>query len=191
MPRSTASALIAGNLLLASALPAAAAVAVDSLNVKPNPAHVAGNVSPEVELEVGIRDHGVTRILGCELALDFGDGAPEAIHTFMDGGVRKALVKHVYSKPGTYTVVARGAARGTGRACEGERRVSLVVIGEPAPEPAKEALPAAPPCPQGWALVPGSQAGNKFKCRLQPGAAKIDCPAGTKYFELDGMIGCQ
>jgi len=191
MPRSTAPPLIAGSLLLACALPAAAAVAVDSLNVKPNPAHLTGNVSPEVEFEVGIRDHGVTRILGCELALDFGDGAPEAIHTFMDGGVRKMLVKHAYTKAGSYTVVARGATRGTGRPCEGERRVSMVVIGDTTPEPAKEAPAAAAPCPQGWVLVPGSQAGNKFKCRLQPGAAKIDCPGGTKYFEQDGMIGCQ
>ena len=191
MPRPTAPALIAGSLLLASALPATSAVVVDSLSVRPNPAHIIENVPPQVEVEVGIRDRGVTRILGCELVLDFGDGTPEVVQSFMDGGVRKMLVKHVYSKSGTYSAVARGATRGAGRPCEGERRVSVVVIGETPQEATKEAPAATAPCPQGWMLVPGSQSGSKFKCRPQPPAAKIECPSGTRYFEQDGLIGCQ
>jgi hypothetical protein len=88
--------------LSAVAIPAAAAVVVDKLTAQPNPARSSSGHPPELEFEVTIKDRGMARILGCDLALDFGDGTPAVQQRFMDGGPRKATVKHVYDKPGSY-----------------------------------------------------------------------------------------
>ena len=107
---------------------------------------------------------------------------------------RRAVVKHVYEAPGTYVAVARGRAVAGGRACDGEKRAQVTVIGEPqAPEGAasSDAPSVAAGCPAGWSLVPGSQSGYRFRCRPEPAAPKIDCKGGTKYVEQDGTIGCQ
>ena len=109
--------------LSAVATPAAAAVVVDKLTVRPNPARTSKGHPPELEFEVTIKDRGMARILGCDLALDFGDGSPAIQQRFMDGGPRKATVKHVYDKPGDYIVIARGRQLAGGRACDAERRV--------------------------------------------------------------------
>lgn len=180
-------------LLLLHAGSAAAMVVVDGLSVRPNPVHHTRDNPAELEVEVSIRDRGVTRILGCQLALDFGDGTPDLMQQFMDGGPRKATVKHIYRKPGIYSVRARGTTPGRERACEGEKHVQVIVVGEPEPgasEVAKEAATLTL-CPQGWSLVPGSQAGPRFKCRPDKPLTKMECQGGTKYVEQDGLIGCQ
>ena len=182
-----------GLLLLLQAGPAAAVVVVDSLSVRPNPVHFVRDNPTELEVEVVIRDRGVTRILGCQLAIDFGDGTPDVIRQFMDGGARKATVRHTYRKPGIYNVRARGATPGRERVCEGEKHVQVIVVGEPEPttsEAAKEAA-SLTLCPQGWSLIPGSQNGPRFKCRPDKPLTKIECQGGTKYVEQDGVIGCQ
>src|SRR6185436_21018006 len=97
---------------LLHAAPAAAVVVVDTVSVRPNPVHFTRDNPAELEVEVAIRDRGVTRILGCQLALDFGDGTPDLLQQFMDGGTRKMTVKHVYRKPGIYNVLAHGAVPG-------------------------------------------------------------------------------
>jgi len=93
---------------LLHAAPAAAVVVVDTLSVRPNPVHFTRDNPAELEFEVAIRDRGMTRILGCQLALDFGDGTPDLLRHFMDGGPRKSSVKHVYRKPGIYNVRVHG-----------------------------------------------------------------------------------
>ena len=175
--------------LCAVSAPAVAAVVVENLTVKPNPVRFVGGYPPPVELEVTIKDRGITRLLGCELMVDFGDGGATVVQSIPDGGTRKATLKHAYAKAGSYTARARGKP-GTNRACEGERRVQVDVVDEtppPEPPPPKEASTG---CPPGWSLVPGSQSGPRFKCRADR-PAKIDCPGGTKYFEQEGVVGCQ
>jgi hypothetical protein len=179
-------------LLLLKTGTATAAVVIDSIVVKPNPAHVTGGTPAELEVEVAIRDRGVTRIMGCHFALDFGDGTPDLVQQFMDGGPRKALVRHHYRKPGTYNVRVRGTPAGRDRACEGEKRVQVVVVGdsEGAGDAVRETA-ALSLCPQGWSLIPGSQSGLRFKCRPDKPLVKIECQGGTKFFDQDGVIGCQ
>lgn len=180
--------------LSAAAGPAAAAVVIDNFTVRPNPVRFSRGYPPQVEIEVTIKDRGITRLLGCELVIDFGDGTPEVRQSIADGGTRKATLKHAYSKAGVFEVVVRGKPGGGGRACDGERRAAVKVIDEtPPPEPAppKEAAAVTANCPPGWSLVPGSQAGARFKCRADRPTPKIDCQGGTKYFEQDGTIGCQ
>ncbi len=172
---------------------AGAAVVLDNLMVRPNPIHFTRDTPAELEVEISVRDRGVTRILGCQLAVDFGDGSPDLLQQFMDGGPRKATLKHVYRKPGIYNVRAHGTLPGRERVCDGEKRVQVIVVGEPeAPvsEAAKEAATLTL-CPQGWSLVPGSLSGTRFKCRPDKPLTKIDCQGGAKYFEQDGAIGCQ
>jgi hypothetical protein len=185
---------LVGLLLLCPAMPAAAAVVIDKLMARPVPARSAKGYPQEFEFEITVKDRGMTRILGCDVMLDFGDGTPAAQQHFMDGGARRAVVKHVYEAPGTYAAVAHGRAVAGGRACDGEKRAQVTVTGEPsAPEGAalSETPPVTAGCPAGWSLVPGSQSGNRFRCRSEHAAPKIECHGGTKYFEQDGTIGCQ
>jgi hypothetical protein len=184
---------VSGLLLLFHAAPAVAVVVVDGVSVRPNPLHFTRDNPAELEVEVAIRDRGVTRILGCQLALDFGDGTPDLLQQFMDGGTRKMTVKHVYRKPGIYNVRVHGAMPGRERVCEGEKHIQVIVVGEPetgTSEVAKEAATLTL-CPQGWSLIPGSQSGARFKCRPDKPLVKIECQNGTKFFEQEGMIGCQ
>jgi hypothetical protein len=180
-------------LCLLYAAPAAAVVVVDNLSVRPNPVHLTRDTPAELEVEVAIRDRGMTRILGCQLAVDFGDGTPDLIQQFMDGGPRKAAVKHIYRKPGIYNVRVHGATPGRERACEGEKRVQVIVVGESEAGGSEVAREAATLnlCPQGWSLIPGSQNGPRFKCRPDKPIMKIECQGGAKYVEQDGLIGCQ
>ena len=185
---------LVGLLLLCAAMPAAAAVVIDKLIARPVPARSAKGYPQELEFEITIKDRGVTRILGCDVMLEFGDGTPDAQQHFMDGGARRAVVKHLYEAPGTYAMVARGRVVAGGRACDGEKRAQVTVIREPSvPEVAapSETPSVTAGCPAGWSLVPGSQSGYRFRCRLERGAPKIECQGGTKYVEQDGTIGCQ
>lgn len=182
-----------GLLMLFAAAPASAAVVIDKLAVRPIPARSAKGYPQEVEFEITIKDGGVTRILGCDLSLDFGDGTAQVHQHFTDGGARKVVVKHVYDAPGTYTAVVRGRVLPGVRACDGERRAQIEIAGEP-PTPertAAEATQVSTGCPSGWSLVPGSQSGYRFKCRAERLTPRIECQGGTKYFEQDGVIGCQ
>jgi hypothetical protein len=178
--------------LAALAEPAAAAVLIDNLTVRPNPVRFSGGYPPQVEIEVTIKDHGITRLLGCELTIDFGDGTPVVLQSIADGGTRKATLKHAYAKAGAFDILVRGKPGSGGRACDGERRIAVKVIDEtppPEPAPAKEAPPVSATCPPGWSLVPNSQTGARFKCRAD--RPKIECPVGTKFVEQEGTIGCQ
>ena len=179
--------------MLFVAIPASAAVVIDKLTARPLPPRSARAYPQEFEFEVTIRDGGVTRILGCDLSLDFGDGTAPVHQHFTDGGARKVVVKHVYEAPGTYTAVARGKVLPGARACDGERRAQLEIAGEPPAQEraAAEATQVSTGCPPGWSLVPGSQSGYRFKCRAERLIPRIECQGGTKYFEQDGAIGCQ
>jgi len=186
---------LVGLLLLCPAIPASAAVIIDKLVARPLPARSAKGYPQEVEFDITIKDRGVTRILGCDVILEFGDGTPDAQQHFMDGGARRAVVKHVYEAPGTYAVVARGRAVAGGRLCDGEKRAQVTVVREPSASEGAGGSETPPSmtagCPPGWALVPGSQSGYRFKCRAEHVTPKIDCQGGTKYVEQDATIGCQ
>ena len=185
---------VAGLFLLCAAQPAAAAVVIEKLTVRAIPARAAKGYPQEFEIEITVKDRGMSRILGCDASVEFGDGTPDVQQHFMDGGARKAVVKHVYESPGVYTAVARGRMVAGGRPCDGERRAQVTVMGEPLPPQSGipgEAPPATAGCPAGWSLVPGSQSGYRFRCRPEPTAPKIECQGDTKYFEQDGTIGCQ
>jgi hypothetical protein len=194
MNRSAVLVALVGLFLLCPARPADAAVVIEKLIVRAVPARTAKGYPQEFEFEITIKDRGMSRILGCDVLVEFGDGTPEAQQHFMDGGARKAVVKHVYEFPGVYAAVARGRTVAGGRACDGERRAQVTVIGESSSSQSTapgEALPATAGCPAGWSLVPGSQSGYRFRCRPEPTTPKIECQGGTKYVEQDGTIGCQ
>jgi len=191
--RRCACALVVPGFLLFFAAPADAAVVIDKLSARPLPPRSAKGYPQEFEFEITIKDGSVTRILGCDLSLDFGDGTPQLHQHFTDGGARRVAVKHVYEAPGMYAAVARGKVSPGVRACNGERRAQIEIAGEP-PAPERTANVAAQvggACPPGWSLVPGSQSGYRFKCRAERLTPKIECQGGTRYFEQDGVIGCQ
>ena len=191
--RSAFTLIVPGLLMLFAAAPASAAVIIDKFTVRQIPPRSAKGYPQEVELEITIKDRGVTRILGCDLSLDFGDGTPQAHQHFTDGGARKVVVNHVYDTPGTYTAVVRGKVLPGARACDGERHAQIEIEGEP-PVPERttpEAMQVITGCPPGWSLVPGSQSGHRFRCRSERLTPKIECQGGTKYFEQDDVIGCQ
>jgi len=185
--------IVPGLLILFDAAPASAAVVIDKLAARPIPPRSTKGYPQEIEFEITIRDGGVTRILGCDLSLDFGDGTTPVHQHFTDGGARRVTLRHVYEAPGTYAAVARGKVLPGFRACDGERRVQIDIAGEPpaSERTAAETTPLSTGCPPGWSLVAGSQSGYRFKCRAERLTPKIECQGGTKYFEQDGVIGCQ
>jgi hypothetical protein len=177
--------------LSAAAGPATAAVAIDTFTARPNPGRFGGGYPPQIEIEVTVKDRGITRLLGCELLIDFGDGTPEVLQSLADGGARKATLKHVYRKPGVYAAVVRGRPGGGGRACDGERRAGDdhrrdAAGGERATQEAVSVN-----CPAGWSVVPGSQAGLASRRADRP-TPKIECQGERKYLQSRmWVIGCQ
>lgn len=188
-----AAAVLIGAALSAGAWPSFAAVVLDNLTAKPNPARFANGYPPDIDIDIMVRDRGMTRILGCDVTVDFGDGTPDVEQRFMDGGARKITLRHVYRKKGSYPIRVKGRAAPGGRACEGDLKVQLLVVEDPRSADAaapRDTVTTTVGCPAGWALVPGSLSGNRFRCRPDKSAINIECRGGTRYVDQDGMIGC-
>jgi hypothetical protein len=125
-------------VLAATALFSAAAFAapkLQSLAVKPNPAHFSGDKPPEVEIVVAV-SRGKFEKGGCDARLDFGDGERRTL----DFGVAATrTVHHAYSKGGSYTI----AVSGTGATpCEGSQQAALKVTEAPKKAEPKKKAPA-------------------------------------------------
>lgn len=51
-------------------------------------------------------------------------------------------------------------------------------------------LPPGPSCPQGWTLVSKDDKTGAFRCApVKPNP--VPCPAGTKWFDEGGSVGCR
>jgi len=149
----------------------------------------------------------------CEADIDLGDGSP--VRRELLGGSGKVRYDYEvrYPKPGDYAISVKGVENYRG--CDGAKKSVVHVIQvtqEQASAAATEALkqkayvltatatnPAGEvrqprmlnaECPKGWTLVPGSQYGPRFSCKIQP-VEPLQCEPGTTYFESGTTIGCR
>ena len=135
----------------------------------------------------------------CGLWVDYGDGSnPDTRIVSQKDGLFPRTFEHAFTKPGGYSVKAKGQRVKTTLGCVGDAG-TFVTVTAPAATPgaaksaaAGKAAPAAPSCPDGWQLVANSSnKAGEFSCSAKPPAAKMDCGPGLAYFEKGGVIGCR
>lgn len=175
---------------------------IRELAADPNPVSVK-NGPATVKLTITVKPMGSLGMStdACDVDIDFGNGTRlENQHLGLDGKVRSSFETR-YDKPGSYTIHVSGSP-GL-RACDGSKTLVLDA-GDFVPEPPsavppkpvkKEPAPLQPSmitphCPPGWEMVPGSQYGSRFSCRIAP-PPPIQCDQGTSYFSSDSTIGCR
>lgn len=173
---------------------------IRAVKVEPASAQVGAQVKVIVEGD----DEGI-----CGLRVEYGNGDFDL--TKMSQGrdnFPRSFMK-VYNKAGTYTIVAKGGRDGSALGCPGEARATVTVAEAPKPAAAPAAAapgaaataakPAAPSCPEGYAVNAKSvnSKTGAFSCTAQKGAKKpekaLDCPTGTAYFVTPkgSSLGCR
>lgn len=132
----------------------------------------------------------------CGLWVDYGDGSnPDTRIVNKSEGLFPRVFEHTFTKPGGYSVKAKGQRVKQTFGCGGDADTFVTVSppggakGAASPKPAA----AAPACPEGWQLVANSvrQRTGEFSCSPKAPAAKIDCGPGLAYYEKGGTIGCR
>jgi hypothetical protein len=73
----------------------------------------------------------------CGFAVEFGDGGVQNIRVSNKDGIFPKTLKHVYAKPGTYTVRAVGDRMAPLPACLGSVTAKVNVVAAPPPRPAR------------------------------------------------------
>lgn len=116
-------------LLLVALCGASTALAtpkIESVTVDPKQPQIAADKPADVEVTVSVIrskfDKG-----GCDARVDFGDGEGRTIDFEV---AAKRNVHHAYKKPGSYTVVAKGAGKAP---CDGIGQMPVIVQGPPPP----------------------------------------------------------
>lgn len=188
---------------------------IRSLEVQPNPAPSIDGKPADVKVVVTIKPMGSMGMAtdSCEAVLDFGNGTPPKQLTLGGTGVVRYEFDASYAKTGDYTLKAQGVpglracqssksaklevqptTQEAANAAAAERaKVKTFVYTATAANPAKEVRQprlVSAECPKGWSLVPGSQYGPRFTCKLQP-VEPLACEPGTSYFESGNTIGCR
>ncbi|MBL8376605.1 MAG: hypothetical protein JNM79_01905 [Burkholderiales bacterium] len=192
--------VVPGATLLAALVMSGVAHSGTIRAVKVEPAST--QVGAQVKVIVEGDDEGV-----CGLRVEYGNGDFDL--TKMSQGkdnFPRSFMK-VYNKAGTYTIVAKGGRDGSALGCPGEARATVTVAEAPKPAaaaapaaaPAAAAKPAAPTCPEGYAVNTKSvnSKTGAYTCTAQKGAKKpekpLACPTGTEYFASPkgSSLGCR
>jgi len=121
----------------------------------------------------------------CGYFVEYGDGsAGDSRVISKTNGQFSRPHQRTFVKPGTYTVEASGRRHKTTQACAGQTSTVVTVIAA--------AAWTQPACPEGWALNERSvnRRTGAFNCTAKP-AVELQCGAGLRYYERDGIIGCR
>lgn len=138
----------------------------------------------------------------CGLWVDYGDCSnPDTRIVSQKEGLFPRTFEHAFTKPGGYSVKAKGQRVKTTLGCVGDASTFVTVTAPAAAAGAAKtaaagkaapAAPAAPSCPDGWQLVANSSnKAGEFSCSAKPPAAKMACGPGLAYFEKGSVIGCR
>ena len=142
----------------------------------------------------------ISKGLNCNVRVRFGDGAQDDFKVNQEKDATM-IMKHVYQKPGSYTVDVEPRRKLPLPGCLGEQlhaQVAVVAaVASPANAPAKAAAPQR--CPEGWTLVAKSvnKKSGAFQCSAKPGTAapatRPVCSGELSYVEnlKKGQIGCR
>lgn len=186
-----------------------------NIEASPNPAPSVIGGPATIKAAVTIKPMGSMGMATepCEAEIDFGNGT--APRRELLGGTGKVRYEFdvTYPKPGEYTLNIKGAPGPRG--CVGKKSSKVeVLIATPeaasaaAAEVAKvksfvytattknpvtevrQPRQVSAECPKGWTLVPGSQHGPRFSCKVLP-VEPLQCETGSSYFESENVIGCR
>jgi hypothetical protein len=173
---------------------AAHAGKITAVRVEPATIVAGGQAKVTVEGE----DEGI-----CALRVEYGNGEVDVVRMQKDKDNFPRTFVHIYNKPGTYTVVAKGGRDGMILGCVANLTTTLVVT---APPPPMNRPPMDPPqarirpaCPDGFVLNPASvnRRTGAFSCSARKGAqlpqSGLPCPPNTAYYtNTQGtLLGCK
>lgn len=133
----------------------------------------------------------------CGLWIDYGDGSnPDTRIVNKSEGLFPRVFEHTFTKPGGYSVKAKGQRVKQTFGCGGDANTLVTVMPQAGVKKGAESTrpaAAAPVCPDGWQLVANSvrQRTGEFSCSPKAPAAKINCGPGLAYYEKGGTIGCR
>jgi hypothetical protein len=133
----------------------------------------------------------------CGVNVQWGDGSNEDIKIDKKDGEFPRQISHTYAKPGQGTIKVKGTRAGSRMNCSGQEQSAVITVLTPANQTTYAAPVAAnPACPEGWKLNAKSvdKKSGAYLCtasaKTKLPETKPTCPAGTKYTEKKGSLGC-
>lgn len=126
----------------------------------------------------------------CGMWIEYGDGgSPDTRIIGRDEGLLPRAYDHTFTRPGQYTVTAKGQRVKQTFGCTGSTSTVVTVLEER--QTRRQA--AAEACPDGWMMREGSfsRQTGAFTCSPAYPAQQLDCGPGLRYFEADNQIGCR
>jgi hypothetical protein len=172
-----------------AAMSAAHADGITSVKVDP----ASTRVGDEVKITVSAEGDGTQF---CGLRIEFGDGDSTDIKIASSEKQFPVTVSKRYTKPGAYTVKARGKTVTTHGRCPGSAEASVNVAAAPATAPAAAAAAgASATCPEGYTLKGKLGKAGDFTCTASKGAKApekvMNCGDKLEYFQTKTTLGCR
>jgi len=128
----------------------------------------------------------------CGVWVSYGDNdSPDTRVIGRQEGAFPREFVHTFSRPGNYTVTAKGERVKQTFGCAGQASATITVVENTRPR--RQAAAAAAACPDGWQLREGSfdRRTGAFICIAAFPAQAMECGAGLRYFQRDSLIGCR
>lgn len=176
---------------LAAVCSGPAVAGITGVQVSPATAKITSAQGVEVKITV----NGDEESKFCGLRVEFGDNDGRDVKIDSDEGLFPRTITRTYTKPGSYTIQAKGKKVTTHFSCPGEAKTTLTVEGGAAPATGKKAASGAS-CPDGWTLKGKAGKDGSFTCAPKTAgaakpAAKLECGPGLAYFEKGSSLGCR
>jgi hypothetical protein len=129
----------------------------------------------------------------CGVWINYGDQSSPDMQTIgRPNGTFSGEFAHTFTRPGEYTITARGEPVNQTGACGGVAVTKISVV-EGRGQSRDDRRGAEVICPNGWQMREGSfnRENGAFSCTPSYPAQRMECGRGLRYFEGDNVIGCQ
>jgi hypothetical protein len=130
----------------------------------------------------------------CGVLISYGDQAAPDMQTMgRTNGMFSGDFAHTFTRPGEYTVTAKGEPVNQTGACGGVAGTKISVVREGRGPRRDDRRGAETACPAGWQMSEGSfdRDSGAYTCTPSYPAQRMECARGLRYFEGDNVIGCQ
>lgn len=130
----------------------------------------------------------------CGVWISYGDQTSPDTHTMgRTNGMFSGEFAHAFTRPGEYTITAKGEPVNQTGACGGVAVSKISVVREGRGQWRDDRRGAGVNCPDGWQMSEGSfnRESGAFTCTPSYPVQRIECGRGLRYFEGNNVIGCQ
>ncbi len=130
----------------------------------------------------------------CGALISYGDQtSPDTQTMGRTNGIFSGEFTHSFTRPGEYTITAKGEPVNQTGACGGVAVTKISVAWEGRGQRRDDRRGAEVICPNGWQLSEGSfnRESGAFTCAPSYPAQRMDCGRGLRYFEGNNVIGCK